>query len=76
MSNKRVCMKCNSVVEVLGVAPHGIRTYHCHRCGTLLVSDTRPIGKRFGARIGSHAKTKAKNRRRDILAKKSRRRNR
>ncbi len=76
MTQKRVCMKCDSLVEVATIAPSGITTFQCPRCGVIPFRDTRPVGKRFGARKGFHIKTWAKNRKRNVLAKASRRRNR
>ncbi len=76
MIQKRVCSECDSLVQPTAFNQHGPTRFNCPRHGEIELCDTHPVGKRVGARKGWHIKTWAKNKKKSILAKVSRRRNR
>lgn len=76
MIQKRVCSKCDSIVQPSAYNSQGPTTFSCPRHGEITFDDTHPVGKRVGARKGWHIKTWMKNQKKNVLAKVSRRRNR
>ena len=76
MTQKRVCMKCDSIVTPTAFNAQGPTRFECPRHGEIVFRDTRPVGRRYGARKGWHIKTWAKKKKKSILSKISRRRNR
>lgn len=76
MIPKRVCMKCNSLVKPTAFNASGPTRFECPRHGEIIPRDTRPVGRRYGARKGWHIKTWVKGKKRNVLSKISRRRNR